>query len=79
MRVVMRAVQRLLRAGEDGDIGLANLRGEKGVPRRLFEVDIAGHGCQAEDPDARLGKRHDDRDGVIGGGVGVDEEIAHGS
>ena len=26
----------------------------------------------------RIGQRHHDRDGVVGGGVGVDEKVAHG-
>jgi hypothetical protein len=30
-------------------------------------------------PNVGRGKGHQDRDGVVGGGVGVDEEIAHGS
>ena len=79
MRVIMRAVERLVRAGEDGDVGIADLGGQQRVLGRLLEADIAGDGRQAEHPDVGLGERHDDRDGVVGGGVGVDEKVAHSS
>ena len=79
MRVLVRAIQRLVGAGEDGDVGFAELRGEQRVSRRLLHVDIAGDRRQAEDVHARLSERHDDRDGVVGGGVGVDEEVTHGA
>ena len=79
MRVIMRARERLVRAGEDGHVGLADLGGQKRVLGRLLEADIAGDRRQAEHADVRLGERHDDRDRVVGGGVGVDEEVAHGS
>ena len=45
---------------------------------RLFEADVAGDGRQAKHPHVRRRQRHHDRDRVVGGGVGVDEEIAHG-
>ena len=50
MRVLMRAIERLVRAGEDGRVGLADLGGEQRVSGRLLEVDIAGHGRQARGP-----------------------------
>ena len=77
MRVVMRAGQRLVRAREDGNVGIADLGGQKRVLRRLLEADIAGDRRQAENAHVRVGERHDDRDGVVGGGVGVDEKVAH--
>ena len=78
MRVVVRAVERLVRPGEDGHVGIADLGGQERVLGRLLEADIAGDRRQAEHPDVGLGERHDDRDGVVGGGVGVDEKVAHG-
>ena len=78
MRVVMRAVERLVRAGEHGNVGIADLGGQQRVLGRLLEADIAGDRRQAENPDFRIGQRHHDRDRVVGGGVGVDEKVAHG-
>jgi hypothetical protein len=78
MRVVMGAAERLVRADEHGRVGLADLGGQQRVSGRLFDVDIAGDRRQTEDFHAWLGERHDDRDRVVGGGVGVDEKVAHG-
>jgi hypothetical protein len=52
--------------------------------RRAFEVarsrlTLPATGHETEDPGAGLGQRHHDRDRVVGGGVGVDEESAHGA
>ena len=77
VRVVMGADQGPVGAGEDGDVGIADLGGQKRVSRRLFEADIAGDGRQPKHPHVRRGQRHDDRDRVVGSGVGVDEEVAH--
>jgi hypothetical protein len=79
VRVVMRAAERLVRADEHGRVRAADLGGQQRVSGRLFNVDIAGDRRQAEHFHAWLGKRHDDCDRVIGGGVGVNEEVAHGS
>ena len=78
MRVLVRPGQRLLGAAEDGNLGIADLGSQKRVSGRLFEADVAGDRGQAENAHARLRERHHDRDRVVGGSVGVDEEIAHG-
>ena len=78
MGVVVRAVERLVRAGEHGNVGIAYLGGQERVLGRLLKADIAGDRRQAEDPDTGLGQRHHDCDRVVGGGVGVDEKVAHG-
>ena len=51
MRVVVRAVERLVRAGEHGNVGIAYLGGQQRVLGRLLKADIAGDRRQAEDPD----------------------------
>ena len=79
VRMVVRAGERLVRSNKDGNVGIADLGGQERVLGRLLEADIAGDRGQPEHADARLGERHDDRDGVVGGGVGVDEKVAHGS
>jgi len=77
MRVLVRAGQRPVGAGEDGHVGIADLGGQKRVRGRLFEADVAGDGRQAKHPHVRRRQRHHDRDRVVGGGVGVDEKAAH--
>ena len=75
--MVVRPIERLVRTDKDRNVGIADLGGQQSVSGRLLEADIAGDRRQAENADVRLGERHDDRDRVIGGGVGVDEEVAH--
>ncbi len=41
-----------------------------------LERHVAGHDADADHVDARVGQRDDERDGVVGAGVGVDEERA---
>ena len=79
MRVVERAHQRRGRADEDGDVDAGDLGGQQRVAGRLFDADVAGDDGQPEHAHVGRGERHQDRDGVVGSGVGVDEEIAHGT
>ena len=77
MRVVMRAAERLVRAGEDGHVGLADLGGRAarfGSPAR--GPTLPATVVRPRTRTFGLGERHDDRDGVVGSGVGVDEEVA---
>ena len=78
VRVLVRAQQRRGGADEDGDVDAGDLGGQQRVARRLFDADVAGDNGQPQHAHVGRGKRHQDRDGVVGGGVGVDEEIAHG-
>ena len=77
VRVLMRAGERSGRAGEDRNVRPADVGGEERVAGRLFETDVAGDGRQRQHAHVRRRKRHHDRDRVVGGGVGVDEEVAH--
>ena len=77
MRVLQRPYQRLARAHEHGRVGAADLGGQKRIAGRLLEADVACDRRQAKHPDIRAAERHDDRDCVVGGGVGIDEEVAH--
>ena len=78
VRVAQRPDDRGLGALVDGDVRPADFRGEERVAGRLIERDIAGDRRQPQHPHIGRRERHDDRDGVVGGGVGVDEEVAHG-
>jgi len=76
--VFVRPQQRCGRADEDGNVDLGDLGGQQRVARRLFDADVAGDNRQAEHAHVGRGERHQDRDGVVRSGVGVDEQIAHG-
>jgi len=78
VRIFMRARQRRRRALEDGDEGAADVSGIERIARGLRQSDIARHGRQRADRNIGRRKRHHDRHGVVGGGVGVDEKGAHG-
>jgi len=77
VRVLMRPRQRPCRAREDRNIGAADFGGVERIARRLLKSDIARDGRERADPHIGRRKRHDDRHGVVRGGVGVDQERAH--
>ena len=77
MGMLVRPDQRRGGADEDWRVRAGDLGGQQRVPRRLLDGDIAGDGRQRQDAHVRRGKRHQDGDGVVGGGVSVDEEVAH--
>ncbi len=69
-----RAFQRMGLAGENGDVGIAEFGGVEGVAGGLGERDVAGDDGDGGDADVGSAESHDDGDGVVGAGVGVDEE-----
>ena len=77
MGVTMRPRERSGGAGKDGNLDPGDFGGQKRVARSLIDADIARDRGQAQHAHVGRGKRHQDRDRVVGGGVGVDEEIAH--
>ena len=77
LRLLQRPDKRGPSAHVDRHGRTADVRGEERVPRRLLEAHVAGDGRQRQNAHVGGGERHDDRDRVVGGGVGVDEEIAH--
>ena len=73
-RVLIGAEEWLGGAGIDGDIRAAEFNCIKSIARRLRNGDIAGDGRNRHDPDVGRAQRHDERDGIIGSGVGIDKE-----
>ena len=62
-------------ADVDRDVGpVRELAGVEGVLDRHVERDVAGDHADADHGDGRIAEGHDERDRVVGGGVGVDEE-----
>lgn len=70
------AVERLFGAGENWDVGIAELGRVDGVAGGLVDADVASDGGDGDDANLWRAEGHDERDGVIGGGVSVDEELA---
>ncbi len=57
-----------------GDGFPAPLNRVEGVLHPAFEWDVPGDDGDRLDPDVRVLERHDQRDGVVRGGVGVDQK-----
>jgi hypothetical protein len=77
--VIVGAGERFFGASEHGDGGVAEFRGVEGVAGGLRDGDVAGDGGDGEDVYVRIAESHDEGYGVVGGGVGVDQEVAsHG-
>ena len=70
------ADQRMHGTGEN--LGLRLSRQLANLHRVLLgEVQrhVAGHGCQSQHVELRAGKRHQDGDGVVLAGIGVDDDL----
>ena len=61
-------------AGVDRDVGTAQLGHVEGVLHGEVEGHVAGDDPDADDVDVGMTQRHHEGDGVVAGGVGVDEE-----
>ena len=57
----------------------AQFGGVEGVLDAAIQRHVAGHDRQGLDGHVGRAQRHDQRHGVVGGGVGVDQESAHGA
>ena len=66
--------QRLIRAGKDRHVRPAKLGGVERVTRGLLHVDVASNCGNRDDADFWVAQCHDDGYGVVGGGVGIDQE-----
>ena len=62
--------------GIDRDIGATEFGGVQRVAGRLRERDVSGDDGDGGDANSGAAQGHDERDGVVGGGVGVDQEGA---
>ena len=63
-------------AGVNRDIGATEFNCVERVAGRLLNLDIAGYGGDRGDADVGSTKSHDESDGIVGGGVGINEECA---
>ena len=74
--ILIATKQRFLRAGINRDIRSAEFDRVERVPRGLVDVDIAGDGRDRDHSNIRGAKSHDDRNGIVGSCVGIDQEGA---
>ena len=69
--------ERAVGARVDGHVHAAQLGHVEGVLHGEVEGHVAGDDPDADDVDVGVTQRHHEGDGVVTGGVGVDEERAH--
>ena len=55
----------------------ANLNGVEGVLHRLIQTDVAGDDGECLNSHLGVLQRHHNGDGIVAGGVGVDQKAAH--
>ena len=75
-RILIGAEQRLVGAGVDRDVRSAEFDRVESVAGRLQDRDISGDGCDRHHANVGRTQRHDERDGVVGSCVGIDQEGA---
>lgn len=71
---LVRSIQRFLRAHEHGNVRVAKFRRVQRIAGGLLNGDVSRDGGNRQHADLRRAQRHDQSDGVIGGGVGVNQE-----
>ena len=75
----MLAAQWLFGADKDRHAGTAELCRVERITCGLLNLDISGNGGDGDDADVWSAQGHDQRDRVIGGNIGVDQEGARHS
>src|SRR5437667_5529872 len=71
---LMHSKQRFFSTGINRDIGSAEFNCVERVPGGLLNINISGDCRDCCNLDVGCAKSHDDRHGVVGGGVGIDQE-----
>lgn len=71
---LVQPVQRFLRAHENGNVRAAKLRGVERVARGLLNGNITSNRGNRQHAHLRRAQRHDQSHGVIGSGIGVNQE-----
>jgi len=68
------AGERLFSALEYRRVRTAELSGVERIPSGLLDSDISGHGSNSNHTGVVRTQRHNQGDGVVGGGIGIDQE-----
>ena len=71
---LVRAVQRFFRSHENGNVRAAQFRGVKCIASGLLDGNVSSNGGDGQHTHAWGAERHDQSYGVIGSGVGVNQE-----
>jgi len=74
MSGLVRAVQGSCRAHEHGNLRAAEFRRVERIARGLLNGDVPCNRGNRQHADLRRAQRHDQSDGVIGSGVGINQE-----
>ena len=76
--ILIRAQERLVGSDVNRCVRAAyfsrKLNGVESIPRRLQYGDISSNGRDRDNSNVRRAQRHDERDRVIGCGVGIDQK-----
>ena len=74
VRAFVSANERLFRAHKDRNIRATKFRGVERIPGGLLHGNVAGNSGDCQHTNMRRAKRHDQRDSVVGSGIGINEE-----
>jgi hypothetical protein len=74
-RAAMWTLQRPFRARINRDRRSAKLRGVERIPCGLGQRHIARNRRDGKNFDLRIAQRHNERDGIVGSSVGVNQEL----
>ena len=77
IRALVLAAQRLLRSDKYRNMRVAKFGGVQRISRRLLDADISRDGRNRQHANLRRAQRHDQRHGVVRGGVRIDQEGSH--
>ena len=69
----MIAMQWLFSPDKDWRAGPAEFHRVERITRGLLNIDVSGNGCNGDDADVGSAQSHNQRNGVIGSNVGIDE------
>lgn len=70
----MRVLQWMLRAGKHGDVGLTEFRCVERIAAGSVNIHVSRNGGNGENLNVGRAQRHDQRNGVVGSSVGINQE-----
>jgi hypothetical protein len=70
----MRALQGPFRTSENRHVRIAQLGGIERIPGGLTHIHVSRNHSDGHDLNLRRAQRHDQRHGVIGGGIGINQK-----
>ena len=72
----MRALQWPFRACEHGHVRIAKLCGIERITAGLMHIHVSRNGRDSQNLNLRRAQRHDQRNGIVGSGIGINQKWA---